>query len=240
MNTRKHVLIAFIAVCTLNFSCNDKEKLQIEESWETNLASDSLSWVENWIDDSSQTNTIQYKYENGSMRFWTDKGSKQRPKLTHKKRTFTIGQYFWRVYIPAMGMYNRVSVGAFLYRDDSHELDFEIGPGRKEIRDALKTKDDEVVMYLTSQEFPAHQSIHSIKTERWYNLSIRLTTTEDSKYLVEWLVDNKIIDSIKLGYGPEVQFGIHCSLENLQFMGDVYATQDHYCLFKSVGFKPIQ
>lgn len=138
-----------------------------------------------------------------------------------------------------MGMYNRASVGAFLYRDGDHELDFEIGSGRKEIRDSVNAKDDEVVMYLTSQEFPAHQSIHPIKSERWYNLSIRLSETEDSKYFLEWLVDDKVVDSVKLEYGPEVQFGIHCSLENIQFMGDVYATQDHYCLFESVGFKPI-
>lgn len=229
--------------------CNNSQRSKSENStvdvtvedeyWKQSLASDSLSWLENWIDDSARTDSAQYKYENGNLKFWTSEGSRERPKVTHKYRNWTTGQYFWRVYVPKMGMYNRASIGAFLYYDGDHELDFEIGSGRKEIRESVNAQEDEVVMYLTSQEFPAHQSIHPIKTDQWYDLSIRLTETEDGKYFLEWIVNDVIMDSVKLEYGPEIEFGIHCSLENIQFMGDVYATQDHYTLFNSVGYKKV-
>ncbi|WP_418892637.1 hypothetical protein [Limibacterium fermenti] len=237
------ILFLFLFVSCISGGQTNREKTNTEQNeeneWKTNLASDSVSWAENWIDDSSRTDSTQYKYENGSLRFWTEAESRQRPKITYKNRDFTTGQYFWRVYIPKMGMYERASVGAFLYHDGDHELDFEIGSGRKEVRESVNAQDDEVVMYLTSQEFPAHQSIHPIKTEQWYDLSMKLTETDDTKYFLEWFVNGDLIDSVKLEYGSEVQFGIHCSLENIQFMGDMYATQDHYCLFKSVGLKKL-
>lgn len=214
--------------------------MEQSDSWKSNLASDSLSWIENWLDDSARTDSLQYKHENGSLKFWTAKGSRERPKVTHKNRDWTTGQYYWRVYIPKMGLYNMASVGAFLYHDGNHELDFEIGSGKKTVRDSVRAQDDEVVMYLTSQEFPPHQSIHPIKVERWYDLSIRLTETEDGKYFLEWIVNDVVIDSVTLEYGPEIKFGIHCSLENIQFIGDIYATQDHYTLFESVGYRSIE
>ncbi len=214
--------------------------MEQSESWKSNLASDSLSWIENWLDNSARTDSFQYKYENGSLKFWTTKGSRERPKVTHKNRDWATGQYYWRVYIPKMGLYNMASVGAFLYHDGNHELDFEIGSGKKTVRDSVRAQDDEVVMYLTSQEFPPHQSIHPIKVERWYDLSIRLTETEDGKYFLEWIVNDVVIDSVTLEYGPEIKFGIHCSLENIQFIGDIYATQDHYTLFESVGYRSIE
>lgn len=208
-------------------------------SWEPNLASDSLSWNENWIDDSSRTDSAQYKYENGSMRFWTDKGSRQRPKLTHKTRTFKTGQYFWKVYIPAMGMNQRVSIGAFLYHDGDYEIDFEIGSGRQEKRIEYKARKDELLMYLTSQNYPSHQFIHPIKAEKWYDLSIKLDYTKDNKYHLSWYVNGYLLDSVKLNYGKEIPFGIHCSLENIDFIGDTYSTREHYVLFEKVGFIPM-
>lgn len=218
-----------------------QKKMSNEELlWQSNLASDSISWASNWKDNSARTNSIQYRFENGCLRFWTDMGTRQRPKITHKNRDFTSGQYFWRVYVPKMGLYNYASIGAFLYRDGDHELDFEIGSGKKHIRDSVNAQPDEVVLYVTSQEFPAHQSIHPIKTERWYDLSMKLSETDDNKYYLEWFLDGKLLNEVKLEYGPEVKFGIHCSLENIDFIGDVCATQDHYCLFKSVGYKPFK
>ena len=207
-------------------------------NWVGNLASDAESWTENWIDDSSGTTSIQYKFENGSLRFWTEKGSKQRPKVMHKNRKiFTTGEYKWKVYIPKMGMYEKISVGAFLYHDGDHELDFEIGSGTKKNREKYQALDDEVLMYLTSQEFPSHQFIHPIKTEAWYDLTIRLTETEDKKYYLEWLVNGYLVDAVKLEYGKEIPFGIHCSLENLEFMGDSYSSREHYALFEKMGFE---
>ena len=38
---------------------------------------------------------------------------------------FGSGCYEWRIYVPKFGMNDRASIGAFLYFDDGHELDFE-------------------------------------------------------------------------------------------------------------------
>ena len=40
---------------------------------------------------------------------------------------FGAGKYTWRVYVPAMGKGDQASIGVFLYRDDQHEIDSEIG-----------------------------------------------------------------------------------------------------------------
>ncbi|EFF57120.1 putative lipoprotein [Bacteroides xylanisolvens SD CC 2a] len=37
---------------------------------------------------------------------------------------FGSGRYEWRIYVPKFGMNDRASIGAFLYFDDGHELDF--------------------------------------------------------------------------------------------------------------------
>lgn len=208
-------------------------------TWEANLAFDAASWARNWKDDSQRTNGKNlYRFENGSMRFWTEKGSRQRPKLTHRSRNFTFGYYHWRVYIPQMGRNERVSLGAFLYHDDSHELDFEIGSGKAAKRKEHKALDDELLMYLTSQDHPSHQFIHPIKVEKWYDLSMKLTETNDKKYYLEWFVNGNLVDAVKLHYGKEIPFGIHCSLENIDFIGDTYTTREHYALFEGVGFAP--
>ncbi len=208
--------------------------------WEANLASDFVSWMKNWKDVSQGIKgRKQYEFKNGHLRLWTEKGSKQRSKVQTIQGDFTYGTYNWRVYIPQMGKNEKVSIGAFLYYDDKHELDFEIGSGTKKKRAEYKAKENEVLMYLTSQAFPWHQTIHCIETEKWYDLGLKLEKTPNDKYFVTWLFNGKVIDSVKLKYGKEIPFKVHCSLENLEFMGDIYSTREHYTCFNKVGVTPI-
>ncbi|MGI6572186.1 MAG: leucine-rich repeat domain-containing protein [Fermentimonas sp.] len=216
---------------------------QGESNWVGNLANDQASWTENWIDNSSGTDSKQYAInEEGHLRFWTEANSKQRPKVMHKNgKTFTTGEYKWRVYIPEMGMNERVSIGAFLYNDGDHELDFEIGSGtaRARSKHAFNAFDDEVLMFLTSQNFPSHQFVHPIKVNAWYDLAIKLTKNNKGNYFAQWFVNGYEVTSVDLQYGTEVPFGIHCSLENLDFMGDKPSTREHYVLFDKVSYLPV-
>lgn len=207
--------------------------------WDGNLGYDFESWKRNWTDASQATHgKTLYEFRDGNIRFWTEAGTGQRPKLKTVTQRYKTGVYSWRVYIPQMEMHKKVSIGAFLYYDDYHEVDFEIGQGKADVRSEYHAKADEVLMYLTSQGNPWHQSIHPIKSERWYDLSMSISETEDQQYLLVWLLDGKEIDRVKLEYGKEIPFGIYCSLENLEFMGDDYSSREHYVLFNKVGFTP--
>jgi hypothetical protein len=50
---------------------------------------------------------------------------------------------------------DKASIGAFLYYNDTHEIDFEIGYGTQSKRAELKAEADDLIVYMTSQEaFP--------------------------------------------------------------------------------------
>jgi hypothetical protein len=53
-----------------------------------------------------------------------------------------------------MGVGDMASIGAFLYLDDTQELDFEVGYGRKNTRNELKAEPDDLIVYMTSQKNP--------------------------------------------------------------------------------------
>jgi len=216
-------------------------------SWNANLGYDYTSWKTNWTDASQQTyGKTLYDYRDGNIRIWTEAGIKQpagfdyrqRPKIRTINQNYTTGDYNWRVYVPPMEMFSQVSIGAFLYYDDEHELDFEIGSGTAAERSAANAQDDEVLMYLTSQDNPWHQSIQPIKSGQWYDLTLSITETNQKKYTVKWLVNDTEVGNIVLEYGKEFPFGIYCSLENLEFIGDNYSTREHYVLFNKMGFTP--
>ena len=134
-------------------------------------------------------------------------------------------------------MNERVSIGAFIYRDNTHEIDFEIGSGTAEARARCGAKDDEVLMYLTSQGNPWHQTVIPIKHECWYDFGMIISNRGDNKYRLVWTLDGKEVDFVNLDYGAETHFAIFCSLENLEFMGDYVSTRDHVVVFDKVRFQ---
>lgn len=77
-----------------------------------------------------------------------------RIKVHLKDTTYTTGTYSWEIFIPKMKLYEACSIGAFLYSDDKHELDFEIGSGTKKKRTKLMAKKDDLVVYCSSQNNP--------------------------------------------------------------------------------------
>lgn len=230
-----------LVVCLASVSCAQSpgEELlpAVATEWDGNLGSDFMSWKKNWEDASQNTDgKTLYEFRGGNLRFWTEAGTLQRPKLKTVKVNYGAGTYRWRVYVPEMGMNEKASVGAFLYHDDTHEVDFEIGSGTAKMRAEYGAKDDEALMFLTSQGNPWHQSIHPIKSECWYDLCMDISIGESKKYRLTWKLNGQEVDSVELGFGKEVSFGIYCSLENLEFMGDRLSTREHYTLFNKVGF----
>lgn len=67
---------------------------------------------------------------------------------------FGSGRYEWRIYVPKFGMNDRASIGAFLYFDDGHELDFEICSGTAADRAAHSAGPDDMLCLVTSQANP--------------------------------------------------------------------------------------
>ena len=190
-----------------------------------------------WEDASLNTNqNINYTIENGNLNIFSKANTWQRPKVKTIAK-FTSGTYIWRVYIPEMGIGDMASISAFIYYDDQHELDFEIGYGSQAIRNELIAQSDDLIVYMTSQSNP-HQSIaKKIKRGQWYNLSIEMIETPKGLYYVNWKINDILLTSLQLTYGTKTSFNIYCSVENLQFIGDHIPQNNTYASFDFVEYK---
>jgi hypothetical protein len=162
-----------------------------------------------------------------------------RIKITTVNRQFGPGTYTWRVHVPTMGKSDMASVGAFIYRDDKHEMDFEIGSGTAEVRRKLGAADDELVCYCTNQAFPYSTTQVKIKGNAWYTLALVLIRQSDGTLLVRWAIDGRQVKELKTAIPAETRFGIHASVENLKFLGDHQPLRDHQALFDRIFFTPL-
>jgi len=209
--------------------------------------------------------------DRGVMLFKTDGNTGQRPKI-RTQSTFETGIYEWTVYIPPMEQNAQVSLGAFLYSDQSgaaataaREIDFEIGPGRANVRATVHgLPEDALLTYLTVQPdnapgrsgdpgssllFQPSNPDHHIFPGNWYTLTIELNEDEQGRYVVDWYIEAEDSPRIKArstyttAYGPSndfpTNFRIYNSLENLAFMGDARPTRDHIVYFDSTSYTPI-
>ena len=150
---------------------------------------------------------------------------------------FGSGRYEWRVYVPKFGMNDRASIGAFLYFDDTHELDFEICSGTAADRAAHNAGPDDMLCLVTSQANPFFSEFTPIKGDAWHTIVIDLKL-ENKKYLAEWLVDGKSLKKTLLNFGEEAYFRAISSVENLYGMGDHAATKENYALFDYLEYVP--
>lgn len=225
------------------FSCSQDEE-NINDMYNSNTArqSSSSSIVKNWDfndlnewQDASQNSKPNYFIENGNLKMFTNPNTWERTKIKSIS-TYTTGSYTWNVYAPEMGIGDMTSIGAFLYSDDTHELDFEIGYGNQSLRNELGAQDDDLVIYMTSQGNPALSVRKTIKRNQWYTLTLELRTNSKGKYLTYWKINGVTEASAQLAYGTKSKFSIFCSVENLQFIGDHIPQQQNYALFNSVQY----
>lgn len=222
------ILLVFLLSCS---SVNKKTMDKTIKTFDFNDLSD-------WKDGSLNTNgALNYSTnKNGILRIFTNPNTWERPKVKTVSK-FTTGTYTWKVFVPEMGVGDMSSIGAFLYSDDKHELDFEIGYGTQIVRDQLVAQSDDLIVYMTSQAYPHQSILKKIKRGQWHNLSIELSLNPNGRYLVNWKINDLTLATIQLTYGVKTSFHIFCSVENLQFMGDHIPKNQNYALFDFVEFK---
>lgn len=220
------------AVSTAPESTNSKTSSQKTASPST-LKIWHFDNLNEWAD-ATQVGTPNYFVENGNLNIYTRANTYDRSKIKSVD-SYTTGTYTWRVYVPEMGVGDMASIGAFLYNNDTHELDFEIGYGKQSERESLNALSDELIVYMTSQANPALSYRKAIKRGQWYNLSIQLTLV-NRNYFAKWTINGEVVGSSQLSYGTKFKFKIFCSMENLSFMGDHIPYSNNYALFDFVEY----
>jgi len=234
---KKILSLTSIVLSTALFAfCGNKD---IEEKPETNHATDttwSFNSLEGWSYAQQDDNpAIQYELNDGILKIYTRASSWDRKKLFTEKSDFSTGRYTWRTYIPQMGQGDQASVGSWIYCDDHHEIDFEVGYGKSTARLELGATENQMVAYMTTQDNP-YQSIKSLVDVGWHIFEIDLTL-KNGKYYVTWYIDNKVVSYVQQTFGNEYTFHIFCSVENLTFIGDHQPLQDNYGLYDYVSYK---
>ena len=166
----KWILAAVGAGC-LACSCSEKP-----ERWDF----DNLDGLVCTHQDDNPARQIECR--NGVMKIFTRANSRDRKKVRTVGSDYGAGRYTWRVYIPEMGVGDQASVGAFIYHDDQHELDFEIGYGPQEVRERIGAKPGEMVAYMTTQDNP-HQSVQVPIACGWHTCDIELSLRDGMFHL---------------------------------------------------------
>lgn len=188
-----------------------------------------------YVDHSSIVNHAECE-DGKALKIYTQAYSQQRKKVKTVQQ-YGAGLYTWRTYISDLGEVERASIGSWLYHNDEHELDFEVGSGTSEERAELRAAADEVIAYMTSQANPwVHQKV-KIKKNAWHIFQIDLKLV-NGRYYATWLIDGVAYTERQLNFGEEYLFHIFCSVENLTFTGDIWPTQDNYGLWDYVIYSP--
>ncbi len=196
-----------------------------------NFDSSPKDWEHNNVSDSPDL----IVYKDGMLRISTQAGTEQRKKAYTKSWEHAQGKYQWRIFVSDLGIGEKCSIGAFLYKDDQHELDFEIASGNTAARAEYDAKDDELLVYMTSQGNPWFQKIVKIKKNKWYTFEIDLKLINGS-YQAKWSIDGENKAEKQLDFGNKTMFRVFCSLENLNPFGDFLPKKDNYTLFDYVKY----
>jgi len=220
-------VLALLVILLIFNSCSVKKQTTYQDFMEHFNNIDSLHKY--WEDDSQHGSPKNYDFDNDYLRMISRANTKDRVKIKTKSFFSDYGSYTWRVYVPKMRIGEQCSIGAFLYFDDKHELDFEIGSGTKLIREKLQAKNDELVVYCTSQGLPFRSTPFLIKNDTWYQLKIEISKGKHGNYLAKWFINNKLLTTEQLMY--KSKFYAFCSIENLTFIGDELPKYDNYTLF---------
>jgi len=233
---RNSLIITLLIIST--FSCNNDEGIENKNLNNFTEKFDSQNHLDTFWKDASQNESPQsYHLENNNLKITTRANLYDRVKIQTKKTNFSIGSYTWKVYVPKYNLNEQCSIGAFLYNDDNHELDFEIGSGTNQLRAELNAQSNDMVIYCTSQGFPFSSNQFLIQSEAWHNLKIELSKGENNNYLVKWYINSDLVKTLQTNFQYDIGFGIYNSLENLNFMGDFLPVVENYTLFDSFYFE---
>lgn len=213
------------------FSCKQvPSENVIEESWNFDNA-------DGWGFYHQDTATIeQWSINNGILELSTRAHTYDRTKMATLDKDYAAGVYKWRTFIPEVAPGEQVSIGSWIYCDDQHELDFEVGYGSAAMREDANAQPGEMVAAMTNQAFP-YKSGNVAVIPGWHDFEIRLDVDADGKYIAIWSIDNVEKQRLSLDFGPEVGFAIHCSVENLKFIGDTIPQSNYTGLYDYVSFR---
>ena len=206
--------------------------LYTTERWDMNVGQTG------WTEDSQEgynppinierPNQINYgvPFQNAiSARLWFTAGTEERIKIrTDELYPSDNDAYIWRIFIPFMEPRGRASIGAFLYNDDDHEFDFEIGYGNKNERDFWKATPDEVLCYMINRSDPSdadNQKPIKVKAGTWHEFEMRIgqDTNNPGQSDLSFAVDSVIYRFKPLLYSLKM-FSVLCSVEYQPYMGD--------------------
>lgn len=232
----KYFLFTLILFTFTN--CGSNRLFMKQETSFTENFDNPKSFNKKWIDNSWKSPAL-YLLENEHLKITTRPNTIDRVKIRSKQK-FTTGSYTWRIFIPEFTLYEQVSIGAFLYHNqkEEFEFDFEIGSGQKEDRGKINLKDDEAIVFCVSQFSPSNSSHFSVKMGAYSNFKMELLDV-DGYYLVKWFINNNLVKELQTEVKSNIKFKVHCSLENLFFMGDVPSTKENSVLFDSFTFEKL-
>ncbi len=228
-----YLTLALVCMCNVCFAQQQKNGRVTENPPSREWNFHTLDGWEYAHQDKNPDN--QCLLENGYLRIFTRAHSTDRKKVRTTDRIYTTGRYTWRTHIPRMGTGDQCSVGSWIYHDDQHELDFEVGYGKDSVRRALNAAPDEMIAYMTSQACPFFSVPVTISTG-WHLFEMDLTL-KNGNYYVTFLIDNEPKHELQLGFGKEIAFYIFCSVENLRFIGDYPPRQENSGLFDFVRYE---
>lgn len=165
----------------------------IEEVWE-------FDNLDGWYYMHQDTATIdQWAIADGKLALTTRANTYDRSKVHTNVRDYAAGEFTWRTYIPDITVGEQVSVGSWIYHDDHHELDFEVGSGKTDIRQSVGAAPDELLACMTNQDFPFKSGYTPIKPG-WHDFAIRLDVRPDGNYTATWSIDGDVKQTLDLQF----------------------------------------
>ncbi len=236
---KKTLLAAASALlATAVFSCSENNSSNPAPAPEPETQ--SYVWefdnADGWVYFHQDTATIdQWAIVDGKLALTTRANTYDRTKMHTADNDYAAGTYKWRTYVPAIAPGEQVSVGSWIYCDDHHELDFEVGYGTAASRAQCGAGADDLVACMTNQDFPFKSGYTPVKAG-WHDYELKLDVGSDGKYTAIWSIDGSEKQRLKLGFGPEYGFALQCSVENLKFLGDKIPASDYTGLFDRVSF----
>lgn len=194
---------------------------------------------EEWFFFHQDTATVKnYSVNDGYLTLRTRGNTGDRSKYHTDSVRFTTGTYSWRVNVPEMDSLTNTFVSVWLYNDDDHELDIQMGYGKNREREKVNAVPGEMVAHFVSAGYPFLGSGVPI-LPGWHTLSITLETNYLNQYVASWSIDGKVCQKANLEYGPEYSFFICCSLENARGYGDGPSVKDYSVQIDYVEFDGI-
>ena len=134
----------------------------------------------------------------------------------NSEQIFTSGLYSWRTFIPSLKEGEKADVGAWIYCDDHHAVDFAVGWGSGEERRKAHCLPGEVLAYMTNRDGPYASDCVPVSTG-WHEFALRLDVV-DGLYEIHWIIDGREKKHQMVNFGLETAFRIGVGGDSFQWV----------------------